>query len=103
MEFYTKEGELLGNRLSLKQHITEVSSIPVNALRGSALSAFSAAERMSWAAQRETTREEDQAYSLLGIFGVSIAVIYGEGKERAMDRLREEIDKAAKGKLCSCD
>ena len=56
---------------------------------------------MSWAEKRETTREEDMAYSLLGIFDVCMPLIYGEGREKAFKRLREEIDKALKGTLLS--
>jgi hypothetical protein len=52
---------------------------------------------MSWAGRRETTRKEDQAYLLLGIFYISIPVIYGEGKDKAMQRLREKIEKTSKG------
>ncbi|KAE8423525.1 ankyrin repeat-containing domain protein [Aspergillus pseudocaelatus] len=48
------------------------------------------AQRMSWAAERVTTRVEDRAYSLLGIFGVNIPLIYGE-RETAFIRLQEEI------------
>jgi hypothetical protein len=50
------------------------------------------AERMSWAAYRETTREEDLAYCLFGIFGVNLPLLYGEGP-RAFMRLQEEIVK----------
>ena len=63
------------------------------------MSAFSITERMSWAESRETTREEDKAYSLLSIFDVNMPLIYGEGQEKALKRLREEIDKASKGTL----
>ncbi|KAF8960790.1 heterokaryon incompatibility protein-domain-containing protein [Flammula alnicola] len=49
------------------------------------------ARRMVWAANRKTTREEDQAYSLMGIFGVSFSIAYGEGAERAFFRLIEVI------------
>ncbi|CDO76713.1 hypothetical protein BN946_scf184796.g7 [Trametes cinnabarina] len=45
---------------------------------------------MSWAAKRKTTRVEDEAYSLMGLFGVNIPVIYGEGRH-AFYRLQEEI------------
>jgi hypothetical protein len=51
-----------------------------------------------WAEKRETTHEEDEAYSLLGIFNIQIPVLYGEGRENAFKRLREEIDKPLKGK-----
>jgi hypothetical protein len=47
---------------------------------------------MSWAATRETKCEEDKAYCLLGIFGVNIPLLYGEG-EKAFIRLQEEIIK----------
>src|ERR1700722_15706078 len=99
VEFFSKEGEQLGNKRSLERHIHEVTGIPVKALRGSSLSDFGVPERMSWAEKRETTRKEDEAYSLLGIFDVYMPLIYGEGRENAFKRLREEIDKSSKGKL----
>jgi hypothetical protein len=51
-----------------------------------------------WAEKRETTREEDMAYSLFGIFDIQIPLLYGEGRERAFKRLREEINKPLNGK-----
>lgn len=51
-----------------------------------ALDTFITAERISWAAKRKTTRIEDRAYSLLGLFGVSMPLLYGEGS-RAFLRL----------------
>ncbi|EHK95976.1 putative Vegetative incompatibility protein HET-E-1 [Glarea lozoyensis 74030] len=97
VDFFSKEGEFLGNKTSLERHVCERTGIPVNALRGSPLSEFSITERMSWAASRETYRQEDKAYSLLGIFDVHMPLIYSEGKDKALQRLREEIDKASKG------
>ncbi|OHF00433.1 heterokaryon incompatibility protein [Colletotrichum orchidophilum] len=52
---------------------------------------YSVAERMSWAANRQTTRAEDQAYCLMGLFGVNIPVLYGEGLKHAFQRLQHEI------------
>jgi hypothetical protein len=101
VDFFCREGELLGNKASLEQHICEVTGIPASALRGSPLSDFSVAERLSWAASRETFRQEDKAYSLLGIFDVNMPLIYSEGIEKAMQRLREEITKASKGQSLS--
>jgi len=46
---------------------------------------------MSWASQRQTTRSEDIAYSLLGLFGVNMPLLYGEGGENAFRRLQAEI------------
>jgi hypothetical protein len=47
--------------------------------------------RMQIAAKRQVTREEDSAYSLMGIFDVSIATAYGEGAERAFSRLLQAV------------
>lgn len=46
---------------------------------------------MSWAASRKTTREEDTAYCLLGIFDIHMPLLYGEGGYKAFYRLQEEI------------
>ncbi|KAK7462386.1 hypothetical protein VKT23_007985 [Stygiomarasmius scandens] len=54
---------------------------------------FSIAQRMSWASQRQTTREEDQAYCLMGILDVHMPVLYGEGRTNAFRRLQLEIIK----------
>jgi hypothetical protein len=53
---------------------------------------------MVWAEYRETTRKEDKAYSLLGFFDIHMPLIYGEGREKAFEWLREKIEKASKGK-----
>jgi hypothetical protein len=87
VEFFSKEGVRLGDRESLKQLIHEVTGIPLKALLGSELSEFDVATRFSWAANRQTTEEEDGAYCLFGIFGVHLPLIYGEGKENARERL----------------
>jgi hypothetical protein len=101
VEFFSKEGEKLGNKKSLERYIGEITGIPVKALQGNPLSSFSTSERISWQECRETKRKEDKAYSLLGICDVNMPLIYGEGREAAFKRLREEIDKASKGKSLS--
>lgn len=50
---------------------------------------------MAWARDRETTEEEDGAYCLLGIFGIRMPLTYGEGKEKALSRLQEEVEAAS--------
>lgn len=50
---------------------------------------------MSWAAHRETTRPEDRAYSLMGIFNVNMPILYGEGASKAFYRLQTEIMKTS--------
>ncbi|KAI0435474.1 hypothetical protein F4803DRAFT_576280 [Xylaria telfairii] len=46
---------------------------------------------MAWAAKRDTKRKEDLAYCLLGIFDVTMPMIYGEGGDQAFFRLQEQI------------
>jgi hypothetical protein len=99
--FFSKNQECLGDKKSLERLICEITGIPSKALRGSPLADFSTTERMSWAANRQTTREEDMAYSLLGIFDVYMPLIYSEGRENAVGRLRDEIDRKEKGILFS--
>lgn len=54
---------------------------------------FSIAVKMSWASNRKTTRAEDMAYCLMGIFDVNMPLLYGEGGPKAFQRLQEEIIK----------
>ena len=103
VEFFSKDRELLGDKKSLERHIGEIIRIPSKALRGGPLAEFSVTERMSWAETRQTTREEDMAYSLLGIFDVYMPLIYGEGRENAVGRLREAVDRKEKGMPFSFD
>lgn len=97
VEFYSAEGEKLGDKTSMVREIHKITGINVLALQGSALSAFSVDERMSWAEGRKTKREEDAAYSLLGIFDIYMPLIYGEGREKAFIRLRREIEQSKDG------
>ena len=92
VQFFSSEGRRPGDKQSLERQVHEVTGIAVKALRGDTLLDFSVAKRMSWAEERQTKRGEDRAYSLLGIFDVHIPLIYGEGQENALRRLREEID-----------
>jgi hypothetical protein len=89
VEFFSKEGDYLGDKKNLELDISASTNIPVKALQGTPMSHFSRDDRMSWAKSRRTTIEEDQAYCLLGIFEVYIPLIYGEGRKHAFRRLRE--------------
>jgi hypothetical protein len=91
VDFFSMEGTRLGDKKSLELQVHEITGIAVQALRGCSLSEFSVADRMAWADTRTTTRQEDKAYSLLGIFDVSMPLIYGEGEEKAFHRLRGVI------------
>ena len=91
VEFFSVEGERLGDRDSLVREIAKITGIPVLALQGRPLSQFSVDDRMSWAERRKTKREEDAAYSLLGIFDIHMPLLYGEGRKKALNRLRRMI------------
>ncbi|PBP26575.1 hypothetical protein BUE80_DR002502 [Diplocarpon rosae] len=92
VEFYNSNWEHLGSKHDLVERIATITGIHRKKLEGADLECFSIAQRMSWASKRKTTRIEDVAYSLLGIFGVNMPMLYGEGK-RAFLRLQEEIMK----------
>ncbi|ERS99639.1 hypothetical protein HMPREF1624_02999 [Sporothrix schenckii ATCC 58251] len=65
------------------------------------VSTASIARRMSWMAKRRTTRIEDTAYCLLGLFGIHMALLYGEG-HRAFLRLQEEIIRVSNDQTIFC-
>ena len=89
--FLSFDWEIIGSKHQLATLVEEVSGVDREALlRQKSLNKFSVARRLSWAAQRQTTRVEDRAYSLLGLFGLSMPTLYGEG-EGALRRLQEEI------------
>ncbi|KAH7381851.1 heterokaryon incompatibility protein-domain-containing protein [Cadophora sp. MPI-SDFR-AT-0126] len=93
VEFYDMGWNHRGSRLDFTSTIARITSIPTSLLRGdSDVADYSVAERMSWAACRQTTRVEDVGYCLLGIFDVNMPLIYGEGT-KAFRRLQEEIVK----------
>ncbi|KAE9370202.1 hypothetical protein N431DRAFT_426617 [Stipitochalara longipes BDJ] len=92
--FFAKDWSLIGDRNKLAGLIEEITNIQQRVLKRSSklfdLKRFSVATKMSWAANRQTTKVEDRAYSLLGIFEINMPTIYGEG-ERAFERLQKKI------------
>ncbi|KAM5534181.1 hypothetical protein V8D89_012201 [Ganoderma adspersum] len=81
----------LGNRADLAGLLSEITRVPSEVLTGEDRPAeHSLSIRMSWASERKTTRVEDEAYCLMGLFGVSMPTNYGEGK-MAFIRLQYEI------------
>ena len=71
--------ERISEKRKLLAVINEITGIPNRLLSGEVeLVVFSVAERMSWASNRTTTRVEDEAYSLMGIFGVNMPLLYRE-------------------------
>ena len=100
VSFYSRDWTLLDTRDNLKSTIHQITRIPEEMLAEKIhasydpvreIGHYSVAERMSWAADRETTRPEDIAYCLLGIFDVNMPLLYGEGRIKAFKRLQEEI------------
>jgi hypothetical protein len=91
LSFFSAEGDFIGDKRSRMQSLRMATNIPMSALNGQDISTFSIEERLSWAEKRQTKRQEDTAYSLLGLFDVQMPLIYGEGKSKAFQRLRKEI------------
>jgi acyl carrier protein len=78
--------------VDLTKEISRITEIPIEYLMGQkAISQACLAQRMYWAARRETTRAEDRAYSLMGLFDINMPILYGEGLEKAFGRLQREI------------
>ncbi|KAH8685328.1 hypothetical protein BGZ61DRAFT_303407, partial [Ilyonectria robusta] len=102
LDFFASDWTFMATRNYLANRISRITGIDEVYLTGSPsprqnddlLRKAHIAEKMSWAAERTTTRKEDIAYSLLGIFGVSMPLIYGGGS-RAFLRLQEEIARSA--------
>jgi hypothetical protein len=92
VEFFSVQRTPLGDKRDLQQLIHETTGIAIRALCGEPLTTFGVDERFEWAKDRHTTKAEDSVYSLLGIFGVYLAPIYGEGKENAVKRLLSALE-----------
>uniref|UniRef100_A0A0B7KQ74 Heterokaryon incompatibility domain-containing protein n=1 Tax=Bionectria ochroleuca TaxID=29856 RepID=A0A0B7KQ74_BIOOC len=92
VNFYDRYWEPRGSKSDWKAAIQEHTGIPSGALDGTVdLNTIPICCKMSWAAGRVTTRGEDVAYCLLGIFNVNMPLLYGEGQGKAYRRLQETI------------
>lgn len=91
LDFYDSSWNYRGTRVDMAEVLASITGIDKAVLyNAKRLTATPVARRMSWAAGRRTTREEDRAYSLLGIFNINMPMLYGEG-EKAFVRLQETI------------
>ncbi|KAI0816714.1 heterokaryon incompatibility protein-domain-containing protein [Xylaria sp. FL0064] len=111
VHFYDKNWNFIGDRDRLSKELHKITSIAMAVLdskiirersrrisnehpdllnASASLLPYSVSEKMQWAAGRETAREEDLAYCLLGIFDIKMPLLYGEGK-RAFTRLQRKI------------
>ena len=92
IEFYDEDWALIGSKVELTPQLSHITRIDEIVLQDAAKrSAMPVGTRMSWAANRETSKEEDIAYCLLGILEVNMPLLYGEGAKRAFVRLQEEV------------
>ncbi|KAF1835551.1 HET-domain-containing protein [Decorospora gaudefroyi] len=98
VEFFSSTRTRLGDKRSLEKELHEISGVPGSILQGGPLLGYDVEKQLSWMDRRQTKWEEDQAYALLGLFGVYMPLIYGEGKKNALRRLNEEISKSARYK-----
>ncbi|XEV07396.1 hypothetical protein FSHL1_012683 [Fusarium sambucinum] len=90
--FLANDWREIGTKATLSATISEITKIDIKTLVGHTWTHVSIAMIMSWASERQTTRLEDHAYSLLGLFDVNMPLIYGEG-QKAFYRLQVEIMK----------
>ncbi|PVH92562.1 hypothetical protein DM02DRAFT_662830 [Periconia macrospinosa] len=98
--FYDKNWDEIGDRITLASALSSIIDVDTEILQRpqyvtayAMIPSFSIAKRMSWAGGRNTTRPEDIAYCLLGLFDVHIPLLYGEGGDNPFFRLQEEIMK----------
>ncbi|KAI0451251.1 HET-domain-containing protein [Xylaria acuta] len=90
--FYAQDWSPIPVDDELMTLVARITGVELNLLRNrETLSRYCTATRMSWASRRTTTRPEDLAYCLMGIFNVSMPILYGEGPRKAFQRLQTEI------------
>ncbi|RYC57715.1 hypothetical protein CHU98_g8496 [Xylaria longipes] len=87
LDFWDQDWNFIAGRSEIAGQIAEITDIDLQDL----LRVYSIARIMSWASRRRTTRAEDIAYCLLGLFNVSMPLLYGEGGDEAFFRLQMAI------------
>jgi hypothetical protein len=90
--FYDSDWQVIAKIQEIVKAVGRLTEIPEPVLLFGISESFSycVAEKMRWASKRSTTRREDMAYCLLGLFDINMPLLYGEG-DRAFERLQEEI------------
>lgn len=76
---------------SIMKELEDATGMDAQALTAFCPGVRSAREKLRWASMRDTTLQEDIAYSLFGIFDIHLPVLYGENKHNALGRLLQEI------------
>jgi hypothetical protein len=95
MKFLADDWTEIGDRTEFCSRISNITGIPTSFLLGKDLRHASVARRLSWASCRKTTKAEDIAYCLLGIFDIQMPLLYGEREFGAFRRLQQEIMKTS--------
>ncbi|KAK4449584.1 heterokaryon incompatibility protein-domain-containing protein [Podospora aff. communis PSN243] len=90
VHFYDQSWNRIQEKKNITSELQAITGIDEAVLQGAPHEEVSVGRRMSWAAGRKTTRQEDIAYCLFGIFNINLPLIYGEG-EKAFFRLQAEI------------
>lgn len=94
--FFSSDGVRLGDKVSLQHVIHSITRISTEVLVGAQpLAEVTIEEKLSWMKGRQTTFEEDWAYCLQGILGFEMSRRYGEGRLRAIERLKKEATRRA--------
>lgn len=94
VKFYNQDWRFCFTKLNACAQLSTITGVDIGVLtHEQPLSTLSIAQKMSWAASRKTTRVEDMAYCLLGIFDINMPLLYGE-EEKSFLRLQEEIIKS---------
>ncbi|KAK4580315.1 hypothetical protein LTR86_000518 [Recurvomyces mirabilis] len=104
IRFFDHQWSYLGSRHTRGIQLSDITNIPCQVLTSWGrrnLHRYSVAQHFSWAARRKTTRDEDEAYCLLGLMGVNMPLLYGEGS-KAFLRLQEEIMRSSTDQSIFC-
>lgn len=92
--FFNNKWDHVASKAELSNELSVITKIPLVFLNGTVPpddgKRCSVAMKMSWVSKRQTTRTEDMAYCMLGLFDVHMPLIYGEGRKAFM-RLQLEI------------
>ena len=92
IDFFDKNWKYLGTKVSLRNELSVASGIPLDVIDDpDTLHRYNNAQRLSWAANRVTAREEDRTYCLLGLLDIHITLTYGEGGTRAFERMQQHL------------
>jgi hypothetical protein len=92
VHFFSKDWVQFATKRTITKNLYDITDISLEVLWTGDLNTASAAQKMCWASKRQTTRSEDLAYCLMGIFNVNMPLLYGEG-QKSFIRLQEEIVK----------